>query len=119
MTVRARLVGRRRTALATVWQSSLPPVAGGLAFPRPLNQNQLQLAECVDLDPIHWPTAMRGPAWVSVDGRAPSNLAPTLGLSKPLCHSHVWHSSDHSPIRVTSEIAAYRASGEAAMSRVT
>jgi hypothetical protein len=35
MTVRARLVGRRRTALATVWQSSLPPVAGGLAFPRP------------------------------------------------------------------------------------
>src|SRR5688572_10154765 len=46
----------------------------------------------------------------------PSKVAPTAGPSKPSCHAQVWHSSDHSPMRVTSEMAAYTASGDAAMS---
>jgi hypothetical protein len=44
-------------------------------------------------------------------------VAPTTGPLWPSCHSQVWHSSDHSPIRVTSDMAAYTRSGGAAMSR--
>src|ERR1035441_8020598 len=47
----------------------------------------------------------------------PSKVAPTTGPSNPSCHSQAWHSSDHSPMRVTSEMAAYASSDEAAMSR--
>src|SRR5438067_9903853 len=47
----------------------------------------------------------------------PSKVAPNTGPSKPSCHSQAWHSSDHSPMRVTSEMAAYTSSGGAAMSR--
>src|SRR5580704_12415518 len=47
----------------------------------------------------------------------PSKVAPTTGPSYPSCHSQVWHSSDHSPMRVTSEMAAYTRSGGAEMSR--
>ena len=36
----------------------------------------------------------------------PSKTAPTAGSANPSCHSQVWHSSDHSPMRVTSDSAA-------------
>ena len=49
----------------------------------------------------------------------PSKRAPTVGPSWPSCHSQVWHSGDHSPIRVISETALHTVIGSAAMSRVT
>src|SRR3546814_8443591 len=33
----------------------------------------------------------------------PSKIDPTAGPSKPSCHSQVWHSVDHSPMRRSEE----------------
>src|SRR6202035_6145441 len=49
----------------------------------------------------------------------PSNVAPPTGPLEPSCQAQARHSSDHSPIRVTSEMAAYTCSGDAAMWRDT
>src|SRR5919112_4185036 len=49
----------------------------------------------------------------------PVNRAPTAGPPAPSFHSQVWHSGDHSPIRVTSEMASHTAIGDALMSRET
>src|SRR5664279_3464971 len=47
----------------------------------------------------------------------PSKVAPTTGPSNPSCHSQALNSSDHSPMRVTSEMAVYANSREAVISR--
>ena len=49
----------------------------------------------------------------------PVNIAPTSGPEKPSFQAQVWHSGDHSPMRVTSEMAFHTASGDASMSRDT